>query len=99
MGHGRPPIPWAGMAIPAPAGIAMQPLLLGGHLRVTSPLPAITAAHGAEQAARHACSHRRFSCRGLEDAGEGLGQGEHGVPGDRVPMFSQMRGVQFQSQL
>ena len=70
------------------AGIQMPPLLLGAHLRVKSPLTAIQAAHGAEQAARHAFSHPRFSCRGLEDAGEGLGQGEHGVPGDRVPMFS-----------
>ena len=48
------------------AGIQMPPLLLGGHLRVTSPLPTITAAHGAEQAACHACSQPRFSGRGLE---------------------------------
>ncbi len=73
------------------AGIQMPPLLLGGHLRATSPLPAITAAHGAEQAARHACSHPPFSGLtwvfgvGLRTRWKDWGKGSTGSPGIGCP--------------
>ncbi|MFN9904413.1 MAG: hypothetical protein ACK55Z_37690 [bacterium] len=56
-----------------------------------SPLPAITAAHGAEQAARHACSHPPFSGLtwvfgvGLRTRWKDWGKGSIGSPGIGCP--------------
>jgi len=83
------------------AGIQMPPLLLGGHLRES---PARYHSRAWGRASSTPCLQsppllwpHLGVWGGLEDAVEGLGQGEHWVPGDRVPMFLQRRGAQFQS--